>query len=311
MYAAFVVVSAHCANTFLAYFVGTDRLVDWTFSSPALHPTAFVVFAVVTAMMFFDFAYWREQMCTLVCPYGRFQAVLLDRDSLVVGYDKARGEPRGKRGNAAATGDCIDCTLCVQTCPTGIDIRDGLQLECIHCAQCIDACDAVMTKIGRAPGLIRYSSQNRLEKTARRRMRPRLIFYPLLLAAVLTGLVMLLAMRRDALVVQLRTEGTPYAVADDGTVTSTVRLRIDNRTREPRTYRIEPGESTVLREPVEVAVEPTQSGEARVHVLSREPDFIRGRRVVHLRVVDGKSYDEVLDIPVIGPFGALGAKEKQ
>ena len=206
MYAVYLVVSAHLANTLLAWFVGADRLTSWIFTgTPATHPVAFAVFAAVTLLMMFDFAFFREQMCSLVCPYGRLQSALLDRDSLIVGYDRARGEPRGKgaarksgcggkcgcdgRGGcgsgggcdggghgagavalaavaAPRRGDCVDCRMCVTTCPAGIDIRDGLQLECIHCTQCIDACDAVMTKLGRPTGLIRYSSQRGLEGSA-------------------------------------------------------------------------------------------------------------------------------------------------
>ncbi len=309
MYVAFLIVSAHMANTFLAYFVGTDRLIEWTFGAPTAHPTAFVVFAVVTAMMMFDFAFFREQMCTLVCPYGRFQSVLLDRDSIIVGYDRIRGEPRGKK-KSEGIGDCIDCTLCVQTCPTGIDIREGLQLECIQCTQCIDACDAVMAKLGREPGLIRYSSQNRLERTPRKRFRFRLVVYPLLLVAVVTAFVALLATRKDAMVVQLRADGAPYVV-DDDVVLNTVRLRIDNRTREVRSYRVEAGDHTTLREPVEIDVEPSMNAIATVYVLSNAADFDRGRRLITLRVTDGKAYDELHELFIIGPFDSREHRERK
>ncbi|MFO0826824.1 MAG: cytochrome c oxidase accessory protein CcoG [Phycisphaerales bacterium] len=308
MYLTFLVVSAHLANTFLAYFVGTDQLTQWTFKSPTEHSTAFLVFLVTTGLMMFDFAFYREQMCTLVCPYGRFQSVLLDRDSVIVGYDRLRGEPRGKK-KAEGVGDCIDCTLCVQTCPTGIDIRDGLQLECIHCAQCIDACDAVMTKLGRAPGLIRYSSQNRLEQRQGSRFRFRMVVYPLLLIGALTAFVTLLVTRKDAMVVALRTEGTPYVVGADGTVTNTLRLRIDNRTKEDRTYHVEAEPGTVLREPAEVTVEPASNATVTLHILSHEPEFLRGRREIGLRIFDGKSFDEKYEFSIIGPFGALNSKE--
>lgn len=313
MYALFLLFSAHISNTFLAYFVGTDRLVEWTLGSPFTHPTAFAVFAVTLGLMLFDFCFYREQLCTLVCPYGRFQSVLLDRDSIIVGYDRVRGEPRTRRKGADADAgpavadrraDCVDCTLCVQTCPTGIDIRDGLQLECIHCAQCIDACDAVMDKLGRPPGLIRYSTQNRLERTATRRFRARVVVYPALLAIVLGAFVALLATRTTAMVVQLRTQGTPYTVNPDGSVTNLLRLRIDNRTDATRTYAIEGVDGLLLREPVSVSVEPSASYEADVRIISRADEFLRGRRGISLRVTDGTGYDQVHDFSIVGPFAA-------
>ena len=319
MYAVFLVASAHLANTFLAYFVGTDRLVEWTFRAPTEHPTAFGVFVVTAGLMMFDFCFFREQMCTLVCPYGRFQSVLLDRGSLIVGYDAKRGEPRGRKarrqGAAPASnevpveltrnGDCIDCTLCVQTCPTGIDIRDGLQLECLHCAQCIDACDAVMDKIGRPRGLIRYSSQSQLEGTASNRVRIRMIAYPLLFAAILAAFVTLLMTRADAMVVQLRVQGTPYSVEEDGSIVNVIRVRIDNRTEVPKSYTIVAANGTVLREPITVAVDGIASNEATMHVISRASDFTRGHRTVEIRVSDGEKFDATHELSLVGPFGAV------
>ena len=156
----FFAVSALLANTFLAYFVGWDQLISWMTSSPADHPAAFAVMLGTTLLMFLDFAWFREQTCIVACPYGRFQSVLLDRRSLIVGYDAGRGEPRApwRRGEERTAGDCLDCRLCVSTCPTGIDIRDGLQMECIACTQCIDACDEVMDRVGLSRGLVRYTS---------------------------------------------------------------------------------------------------------------------------------------------------------
>ena len=155
--------AALLANTFLAYFVGTATLAGWMRQSPYDHPTPFVVMAVTTLLVFLDFTWFREQTCLVACPYGRWQSALLDRQSLIVAYDPRRGEPRGHgTGARPGLGDCLDCHACVQTCPTGIYIRDGLQLECIHCTQCADACDAMMVKVGRPTGLIRYTSQDAL-----------------------------------------------------------------------------------------------------------------------------------------------------
>ena len=146
-YVVYFILCVYLANTFLAYFIGVDRLSEWVTQSPFRHPVPFAVMAFVTFAMMVDFCYFREQLCLIACPYGRFQSVLLDQNSLIVAYDKNRGEPRGKlrkkkKDQAEALpiiGDCIDCGNCVTTCPTGIDIRKGLQMECINCTQCIDA----------------------------------------------------------------------------------------------------------------------------------------------------------------------------
>lgn len=359
MYAAFILVSAHLANTLLAWFVGADRLTAWIFTgSPAVHPVAFAVFAAVTMLMLFDFAFFREQMCSLVCPYGRFQSALLDRDSLTVAYDRSRGEPRGKRaagkakgggcsgacgcdgrggcgsgrscdgkGHAAAPGrveaqatggDCIDCRKCVTTCPAGIDIRDGLQLECIQCTQCIDACDGVMDKLGRPRGLIRYSSQREIEGAPRKGVRARLFVYPLLLVVLIGAVAVLAFNRAPAFVAILRTQGIPYAVHGQGTpderVESIVRLRIDNRTRIERTYVVEGGDGVELVRPGRVAVAPDSSAEVDVVVRSLPDAFVRGRRSVTLRVredahglvhvaVDGAgAFDGGVETTVLGPL---------
>ena len=172
--AVYVLLAFALAHTFLSYFVGTDALRVWMTRSPLEHPISFLIVAGVTGLMLFDFGFFREQLCIVACPYGRMQSVMLDKDSLIIGYDRLRGEPRGKmrkkpKGDVhletvePERGDCIDCHMCVTTCPTGIDIRDGLQLECVNCTQCIDACDSIMHKIGKPRGLIRYSSQRMLE----------------------------------------------------------------------------------------------------------------------------------------------------
>jgi cytochrome c oxidase accessory protein FixG len=233
----YVLVCFVLANTFLAYFVGVKTLGQWMTQSPFEQPLPFTVMAFMTGLMLFDFTYFREQMCTLACPYGRLQSVLLDRNSLVVGYDTARGEPRGpvrkgQRPSLPVVGDCVDCKLCVQTCPTGIDIRDGLQMECVACAQCIDACDAVMHKLGRAPGLIRYGSQARDAGDRTRLLRARTVIYPLVLVAVVLLLASNLSSRRSFDAVLLRNAGQPFTMAEDGRVRNVLRVKVTSRTRE-------------------------------------------------------------------------------
>lgn len=174
--AIFVLFSLAIAHVITAYFVSLPRLYGMMMSRPADHPEAFAWVAAVTGVVYFDFAWFREQMCLVICPYGRLQSILTDDDTLVIGYDVKRGEPRGKK-SATNAGDCVDCKRCVVVCPTGIDIRNGLQIDCIGCARCIDACDEVMHKLGRAKGLVRYDSLNGLNAKRKRLWRPRVALY--------------------------------------------------------------------------------------------------------------------------------------
>ncbi len=243
-FVVYFVISLHLAQTFLSYFVGAPVLAGWILGSPLDHPVAFVVVVVTTVAMMFDFCYFREQVCCVVCPYARMQSVLLDRDSLIVTYDPNRGEPRGKMTRASGNvslpvmevGDCIDCTMCVQTCPTGIDIRDGLQLECIGCAQCIDACNLVMDKIGRDRGLIRYSSQRSIEDGKHQFWRPRVIIYPVILLIVTVAFVVVLANQGSAEVLLMRDRGAPFNVLPSGEITNQIRVRITNRSDVDEVY---------------------------------------------------------------------------
>lgn len=256
-FVVFVLLAFGLAHTFLSYFVGTDNLRQWILGSPLDHPIAFVVIIAVTGAMLFDFGFFREQTCIVACPYGRFQSVMLDRDSLVVGYDRRRGEPRGKKlrnakqpGDislkvvhdathveiAPEPGDCIDCTMCVQTCPTGIDIRDGLQMECVNCTQCIDACDSIMDKIGRPRGLIRYASQRSLEGEGRHWFRPRLVAYPVIIAVLVTIMTVLLVTRESALINVMRGPGSPFTVLESGMVANPIKVKIHDRSETGATY---------------------------------------------------------------------------
>lgn len=247
-YAAFVAVAAVLANTFLAYFVGTDRLWHWVRQSPFEHPAPFMVMAVVTGLMLFDFAFFREQTCIVACPYGRFQSALLDRSSIIVSYDRARGEPRGKarrpaRGTdvslpVARTGDCVDCGLCVATCPTGIDIRNGLQMECVMCAQCIDACDAVMTRLDRPTGLIRYTSQAAAAGEKPRRIRARIIAYPAILAVIVGAFAITVARTEAARFTVIRGMGAPFTELPDGRIANPIKIKLVNRTDTAGSYTI-------------------------------------------------------------------------
>ena len=184
------------------------------------------------ASLYFNFAWFREQFCVVLCPYGRLQSVLHDRDSIVIAYDARRGEPRGKLSKrptpAPAAGDCIDCKKCVWACPTGIDIRNGLQMECLACAQCIDACDEVMAKIARPTGLIRYTSLNAARRQAARVLRPRLYVYAAAAFIAVSGAVTALAARTPFEATVVRSPGVPWVV-DGARVRNQVEIHLTNK----------------------------------------------------------------------------------
>ena len=307
-YAAYLLVSIYLAHTFLAYFVGVEQLAQWVRSSPLEHPASFLVMAATTGLMLFDFSYFREQTCIVACPYGRFQSVMLDRDSLIVSYDALRGEPRtkGRRigGETPAVGDCIDCGQCTDTCPTGIDIRDGLQMECVACTQCIDACNGVMERLGRPRDLICLSSQARIAREEGRLWRPRVIIYPAVLLVLLGTLGYLLLNRQAADVTLLRGRGQPFTELTAGEVTNLVRVKIANRSGQPTAYQIEVVDLAQAK--VGLSEHPLRvpAGESRTESLMitvPRSVFQAGKCDITLRVTDGAQFQRDLTCRLLGP----------
>lgn len=330
MYALFFVISFYLAHTFLAYFVGVANLREWIFGSPFAHPIAFIVVVAVTGLMMFDFTFFREQLCIVACPYGRFQSVLLDRQSLIVSYDRTRGEPRGRKSTATkhvslklaeasapvtshqplatATGDCIDCTMCVQVCPTGIDIRDGLQLECINCTQCIDACDSVMDKVGRPRGLIRYSSQAAMAGERTRFIRPRVVLYTLAILGLVSVLTTLVITKPSVDLTILRNAGRPFNLLEGAVVENALHLKITNRSSEARVYTVsipDHPEIRIVSSNPNVALEPEQMVSEPLRLLIPRSSFRDGKLdiVMHLTGDDGRSVQRKYRL--IGPLGAV------
>jgi cytochrome c oxidase accessory protein FixG len=322
--ALFLAASCFLAHVFLAYFVGIDRLAEWVTRSPLEHPTGFLVMAATTGLMFFDFAYFREQTCLVACPYGRFQSAMTDRHSMIISYDRRRGEPRGKQRREAAPlplpvlpdaapaapakGDCIDCHLCVTTCPTGIDIRNGLQMECIGCAQCIDACDEVMDKIGKPRGLIRYSSAAILEGSATRLLRPRVFLYPVVLAGLLGLLGFLIATREAGEAAVLPRQGAPFYTLPDGRIANQVRLRLVNRGDRAASFAVSvPPEARALGVKIESPeASPTIApAESRTigFVLEAPPGVFSGRGAFETGVVVTTDHGFTTTLPfrMLGP----------
>lgn len=228
----FYAISFVIGNTFLAYIIGIDELSKIVNSSPFDHFSIFVAIVLFSALFYFVFSRFREQACVIVCPYGRLQGVLLDQNSIVVAYDHLRGEPRGKiRKNEERTaGDCIDCHLCVDVCPTGIDIRNGIQLECVNCTACIDECNYVMRKINKPEGLIRYDSLRGIKEKTSKIFTPRVIGYSILLCVLLTIVGLLLINRKDVEVNIFRTPGLLSQELTDNKISNIYNIEIENKT---------------------------------------------------------------------------------
>jgi len=232
-YVVFWGVSFLIGNIFLAYIIGSDQLLEIVTSPPTEHLTGFIAMLIFTTVFFFIYSWFREQVCIVVCPYGRLQGVMLDRDSMVVAYDYVRGEPRGKISKTAPDdlGDCIDCDLCVKVCPTGIDIRNGTQMECVHCTACMDACDSIMEKVNRPKGLIRYASEEGIAKNKPLRFTPRMRIYSVVLLALVGLLSFILVTRADVEARILRVGGQLYHIQEEeGTISNLYNLHLVNKT---------------------------------------------------------------------------------
>ena len=239
----FLSVSFIVANTFLSYIIGVDALYKIITEPVSTHVSGFISILIFSGIFYWVFAWFREQVCIVVCPYGRLQGVLLDKNSLVVAYDYVRGEPRKliKKNEDRRAGDCIDCHQCVSVCPTGIDIRNGTQLECINCTACMDACDHIMEKVGFQKGLIRFASEDGIARRQKFRFTTRIALYCTLLVLLLGSLVAGVAMRTDIETSVLRTPGMLFQKQPDGNISNLYNFKIINKTNKniPVQFRLE------------------------------------------------------------------------
>lgn len=228
----FFLLSFLIANFFLAYIIGMKDLEKIIKEPLSEHLVGFLSILVFSSIFFAVYAFFREQACTVVCPYGRLQSVLLDKNSMIVAYDYKRGEPRGNTKKQADEnlGDCIDCHLCVKVCPTGIDIRDGVQMECVGCTACIDACDSIMDKISRPRGLIRYASENSIANGESLHYTTRMKLYTGLCALVLCVLSVLLITRKDIDATIMRTPGMLYQERGNDSISNLYNIKMINKT---------------------------------------------------------------------------------
>ncbi|HKJ00356.1 MAG TPA: cytochrome c oxidase accessory protein CcoG [bacterium] len=303
-HALFLLFSALVSNTFIAYFVGTERLLHWMTESPLDHWTAFLFMAAILGVFYFDFAWFREQFCIVLCPYARFQSVLTDAHTIQVGYDVVRGEPRGRLGTVS--GDCVDCLKCVAVCPTGIDIRDGYQLECIGCVRCIDACDSIMDRVGKSRGLIRYDSLARLSGERTHILRPRVLVYSVLLVGVVVALFVGLSLRPHMDLTVVRPPGDPFMLLPGGLVSNRFTVVLHNRALTPKTVRIVADgpphtQAVVPVNPLTLKADEEIRTEAFVNIPAGEVDS--GKAPVRIRVYEGPTPVAEQSMTFLAPEG--------
>jgi cytochrome c oxidase accessory protein FixG len=293
------------AHVFLSYFTSLPALFRMMSENPWEHQSYFLKTMFVTGALYFNFAWFREQFCIVLCPYGRFQSALIDDHSVIIGYDEKRGEPRGK-AKESGVGDCVDCMRCVQVCPTGIDIRQGLQIECIGCANCIDACDEVMVKLDRPKGLVRYDSFQGLRGLKTKIIRPRIILYTFFLLLGIAAMAWAVSGVRPVTLSALRMVGAPYYLDHEkGTIRNQYLVRILNKKNETVKCQLEleahdhPIEGNGVHEEIEI---PPLGEIMRPVVVTLPQSSFKGRFSVKIEVeseVRGFSISKT--VPFLGP----------
>jgi len=307
-YLLFLMAAWLLANTFLAYFVGKEQLLEMMRTSPTENISPFLVTVAIIVALLFQFGWFREQFCTIVCPYARFQSVLLDSNSLVVGYDAIRGEPRGtgKKGKTSDKfGDCVDCGLCVKVCPTGIDIRNGLQLECINCAACIDACDSIMSKLGREKGLIRYDTENGFLRNKTKLLRPRVVIY----SAILFAYALIFAWRLSNRVfldvnIVRGSADVAYSSLSAGIISNHLHARLENKSLESHqiSFTLNSNEGVFLITPINpYPLAPQARATTPIFINFPTSLLVNGRKEIEIHVSGDDGYKEIIKVILIGP----------
>lgn len=303
----FFLLSVLIANTFLAYVIGIDEVLKIASEPISQHIGGFISLIVFSFVFFGVFAWFREQACLIVCPYGRLQGVMLDRNSIVVAYDYVRGEPRGKIHHDEAQnmplGDCVDCELCVKVCPTGIDIRNGTQLECVNCTACIDACDDVMEKVYRPKGLIRYASENGIKNKVPLKFTGRIKAYSFVLLILIGVLVTTIVTRSDVDTTVLRASGQLFQEQPNEQVSNLYTVRVINKTRFdlPVTFKVESGdgEIKVVGRPLKVGKE--SKGETVFFIMRDEKNISTRKTKLKIGVYSDGEKLQTVTTTFLGP----------
>ena len=305
----FWLISFLIANTFLSYIIGTDALWNIIKESPSKHIPGLISISIFTTVFYFVFARLREQVCTTICPYGRLQGVLLDPNSMVVAYDHVRGEERAKfKKNENRTefekGDCIDCKQCVHVCPTGIDIRNGTQLECINCTACIDECDTMMENIGLKKGLIRFVSENGIKTGKRFEWTKRVKAYTLLLILLLGLVLTLLVTRKDFQTSIFRQRGTTYQTNNTGYISNIFEINLTNKTRRDYWIKLNLGDTIGQIEQVVERMKLTKETHLKERFIVKYPfnAMKDGKKKISIIVLGNGKEIQRVKIKFIGPL---------
>jgi cytochrome c oxidase accessory protein FixG len=310
----FMVISFLIANIFLAYLIGSDKLLRYVQEGPMAHLSTLIPLLIFTAVFYFVFAWFREQVCIIACPYGRLQGVLLDTKSIVVAYDHKRGEGLNGRKKfrknedreALGHGDCIDCLQCVHVCPTGIDIRNGTQLECVNCTACIDECDTIMEKIDRPKGLIRYASEENIENKTPFKLTARMKGYIAVLV-ILTGVLLgMLALRNDVEARVLRLPGQLYERKDNNIISNIYTYKLINKTTETIeevTFRVRNQMGVVKLVSNNNSIEVPAQGlaEGSLFIEMNQGDLEGDKHKLRVDVYSGEELIETTTVSFLGP----------
>ncbi len=301
------------AHIFVSYFVSFSRLYGYMYQSPLNNFKVFSVMLFLTGALYFCFSWFREQFCIILCPYGRIQSALTDDDTIVIGYDEKRGEPRGKTADENA-GDCINCSRCVQVCPTGIDIRNGLQMECIGCAACVDACNAIMDKVKRPRGLIRFDSTHGLAGEKRRFIRPRIFLYTGLMMLGLAVMVLFLSGMHSAKVEVSRMPGPSFYLTED-TVRDQFKITVATKKSEPTEFQFTleglPGTATIAGLEEKLTLQPQSEGERIFFVQIPKKDYTGGFTLILKAKVSPDEFILEDSIEFLGPSAYILNGEKE
>ncbi|NRB59378.1 MAG: cytochrome c oxidase accessory protein CcoG [Winogradskyella sp.] len=310
----FLVISFLIANVFLAYLIGSDKLINYVVEGPMKHMGTLIPLLIFTAVFYFVFAWFREQVCIIACPYGRLQGVLLDNKSIVVAYDHKRGEGENGRKKfrknedreALGHGDCIDCFQCVHVCPTGIDIRNGTQLECVNCTACIDECDTIMEKIKKPKGLIRYASENNIEKKESFKLTARMKGYIAVHVILIGVLLGMLALRNDVEARILRLPGQLYEHKDNNIISNVYTYKLVNKTTEDIndvSFKLRgiAGEIKLVSTTNTFEVKENGLAEGTLFIELKQSDLSGDKNKVTIDVYSGDQLIETTSVSFLGP----------
>ncbi|WP_282044112.1 cytochrome c oxidase accessory protein CcoG [Winogradskyella flava] len=309
----FLVVSFLIANVFLAYLIGGDELLNYITDGPFEHMGTLIPLLIFTGVFYFVFAWFREQVCIIACPYGRLQGVLLDTKSIVVAYDHKRGEGESGRKKfrknedraALGHGDCIDCFQCVHVCPTGIDIRNGTQLECVNCTACIDECDTIMEKINLPKGLIRYASEENIKKKTPFKLTARMKGYIAVLVILIGVLAGMLALRNDVEARILRLPGQSYEQKENNIISNVYTYKLVNKTAnsiENVSFKIRgaKGEIKLVSVTDEFKIEAQGIAEGTLFIEMKQSNLSADKNKLR---IDVYSHDELMETTTVGFLG--------